>query len=430
MLGLQTQAVTRALADAGLSLRDVDGLATTGVARFSATSLAEHLGLQPAWTDSTFAGGSAFEMFVARAAQAIEAGQCHTVVISFASNQRSARSRSLGGVYEAHTPEAQFEAAVRPALPGVLLRDGRRPVPAPLRRHDRDALAEVAVAAREWALLNPAAFRYDAGPLTIDDVLNAKLVSTPLGVADCCLVTDGGGAVVLTSLERARDLPKPPIVVLGYGESTTNSSMTAVDDLTVTGAVASGAAAFGRAGLTPADVDVAQLYDSFTITVLLTLEALGFCGRARRRLRPGGRSGPAAPAAEHLRRRALLLPPRPVRRAAARRGGPPAARRVRRPPGRRRRGGAGARHRRHPVHARHRPAGGGPMNAATNVAEHDEVDPHLVGRHPRAPLLVQECGSCGHTQHPPRACAPAAAAPTRSATARRSAPAWSTPAPW
>ena len=143
--------------------------------------------------------------------------------------------------------------------------------------HERDALAEVAVAAREWALLNPAAFRYDAGPLTIDDVLNAKPVSTPLGVADCCLVTDGGGAVVLTSLERARDLPKPPIVVLGYGESTTNSSMTAVDDLTVTGAVASGAAAFGRAGLTPADVDVAQLYDSFTITVLLTLEALGFC---------------------------------------------------------------------------------------------------------------------------------------------------------
>lgn len=276
VLGLQTQAVTRALADAGLTLADVDGLATTGVSRFSATSLAEHLGLQPAWTDSTFAGGSAFEMFVARAAQAIEAGQCHTVVISFASNQRSTRSRSLGGVYEPWTPEAQLEAPYDPLYPASYYAMAAQ---AYLHRHahERDALAEVAVAAREWALLNPAAFRYGAGPLTVDDVLAAQPLSTPLTVADCCLVTDGGGAVVLTSLERARDLPKPPVVVLGYGESTTNASMTAVDDLTVTGAVASGAAAFGRAGLTPGDVDVAQLYDSFTITVLLTLEALGFC---------------------------------------------------------------------------------------------------------------------------------------------------------
>lgn len=277
ILGLQVQAVTRALADAGLTLADVDGLATTGVARFSATQLADHLGLQPSWTDSTFAGGSAFEMFVARAAQAIEAGQCHTVVISFASNQRSARSRSLGGVWEAHVPEAQFEAPYGPLYPASYY---AMAASAYLHRHglDRTALAEVAVAAREWALLNPAAFRHDAGPLTVEDVLAAKPVSTPLTVADCCLVTDGGGAVVLTSLERARDLARPPVRVLGYGESTTNASMTAVDDLTVTGAVASGAAAFARAGLVPADVDVVQVYDSFTITVLLTLEALGFCG--------------------------------------------------------------------------------------------------------------------------------------------------------
>ncbi|MGB0102009.1 MAG: thiolase, partial [Nocardioides sp.] len=195
----------------------------------------------------------------------------------FASNQRSARSRSLGGAYEAHTPEAQFEQPYGPLYPAsyYAMAAGQY-----LHRHDatREDLAEVAVAAREWALLNPAAFRHQAGPLTVADVLAAKPVSTPLTAADCCLVTDGGGAVVLTSLERARDLPRPPVVVLGYGESTTNASMSAVDDLTVTGAVASGAAAFGRAGLTPADVDVAQLYDSFTITVLLTLEALGFCG--------------------------------------------------------------------------------------------------------------------------------------------------------
>jgi acetyl-CoA acetyltransferase len=278
ILGLQTQAVTRALADAGLSLADVDGIATTGVSRFSATQLADHFGIVPTWTDSTFAGGSAFEMFVARAAQAIEAGQCSVVVISFASNQRSARSRSLGGVYEAHTPEAQFEAPYGALYPAsyyamaagaYLHRFGR----------GREDLAEVAVAAREQALLNPAAFRYGAGQLSTDEVLAAPMLSTPLTVGDCCLVTDGGGAIMLTSLERARDLPTPPVRVLGYGEATTNTSMTAVDDLSVCdGARVSGQAAFRRAGLSVSDVDVAQVYDSFTITVLLTLEALGFAG--------------------------------------------------------------------------------------------------------------------------------------------------------
>ncbi|MFI5426913.1 hypothetical protein [Aeromicrobium sp. UC242_57] len=109
ILTLQAQAVTRALADAGLTLTDVDGLATTGISRFSATQLADYFAIQPTWTDSTFAGGSAYEMMIARAAQAIDAGQATTIVISFASNQRSARSRKLGGVHEPHIPEAQFE---------------------------------------------------------------------------------------------------------------------------------------------------------------------------------------------------------------------------------------------------------------------------------------------------------------------------------
>ena len=294
VLGLQTQAVTRALADAGLTLRDVDGLATTGVSRFSATQLADSFGLQPRWTDSTFAGGSAYEMMVARAVQAIDAGQADTVVISFASNQRSARSRSLGGVYEDHVPEAQFErpyAALYPlsyyamAAQRYLYCFGGT----------REQLAEVAVAAREWALLNPVAFRHGAGPLTVEQVLGATMVSSPLTAADCCLVTDGGGAVVLTSRERAADLAKTPVDVLGYGERTTNSSMTAVDDLTTTGAVGSGRDALGRAGLVPADIDVVQLYDSFTITVALSLEDLGFCGKGEAldwiqggRIRPGG----------------------------------------------------------------------------------------------------------------------------------------------
>ncbi|GGO66614.1 acetyl-CoA acetyltransferase [Nonomuraea cavernae] len=294
ILGLQAQAVGRALADAGLSLRDVDGLATTGVSRFSATQLADYFGLRPRWTDSTFAGGSAFEMFVARATQAIQAGQAETVVISFASNQRSARSRSLGGVVEEHTPEAQFETPYGPLYPlSYYAMAAQRYL------HDfggtHEELAEIAVAAREWALLNPAAFRYGTRPLTAAEVVGAKPISSPLTALDCCLVTDGGGAIVLTTLERARDLRKKPVEILGYGERTTNTSMTAVPDLTVTGAVGSGADAFGRAGVTPADIDVVQVYDSFTITVALTLEALGFCGRgealgwiADGRIRPGG----------------------------------------------------------------------------------------------------------------------------------------------
>src|SRR5690606_26742343 len=294
ILGLQAQAVTRALADAGLTLADVDGIATTGVSRFSATQLAEYLGVRPSWTDSTFAGGSAFEMFVARAAQAIEAGQCSTVVVSFASNQRSARSRSLGGVVEAHTPEAQFETPYGPLYPISYYAMAAQQY---LHRYGgtREQLAEVAVAAREWALLNPAAYRHGAGPLTAQDVLAAPEVSSPLTTADCCLVTDGVGAVVPTSLDRARVLRTPPVRVVGIGQRTTNTSMTAVDDLTVTGAVESGRDAFARAGLTSADVDVAEVYDSFTITVVLTLEALGFCGRgealdwiAGGRIRPGG----------------------------------------------------------------------------------------------------------------------------------------------
>lgn len=294
ILGLQTQAVTRALADAGLSLRDVDGLATIGVSRFSATQLADHFGLRPRWTDSTFAGGSALEMFVARAAQAIEDGQAEVVVISFASNQRSARSRSLAGVVEQHTPEAQFETPYAPLHPLSYYAMAAQQYLHTF-RGTREQLAEVAVAARDWALLNPAAFRYGAGPLTVEEVLSSPIVSSPLTVADCCLVTDGGGAVVLTTTERARDLPQPPVIVLGYAERTTNTSMTSQPDLTVTGAAESGAEAFARAGLSPADIDVVEVYDSFTITTALTLEALGFCGRgevldfiAGGRIRPGG----------------------------------------------------------------------------------------------------------------------------------------------
>jgi len=294
ILELQTQAVTRALDDAGMTLNEVDGLACTSVARFSATQLADYLGIQPLWQDSTFAGGSVFEMFVARAAQAIEAGQADTIVISFASNQRSAKSRSMGNIFEAHTPEAQFEGPYGPLYPlSYYALAAQRYV------HETGAtradLAEVAVAAREWALLNPKAFRHEAGSLTVEDVLDSKLISSPLSAADCCLVTDGGGAIVMTTAERAESLAKRPVQVLGYGECTTHTSMATPDDLLDAGAYVSGEQAFAMAGLTPADIDVVQIYDSFTITVLLSLEGLGFCERGTAfevirngAIRPGG----------------------------------------------------------------------------------------------------------------------------------------------
>jgi acetyl-CoA acetyltransferase len=276
VLDLQTQAVTRALADAGLRLADVDGLATNGIGRFSTTALADYLGLRPTWVESSFVGGSAFEAYVGRAAQAIVAGQTQVVVISYASNQRSARSRTLAGPVEEHLPETRFEAPYAPMYPISYYAMAAQ---AYLRRHGarREHLAHVAVAARQWALLNPAAFRHHAGPLTVADVLAAPMVSTPLTTADCCLVTDGGGAIVLTSLERARDLRHRAALVLGYGESTGHTAMATRSDILDTGADRAARAAYTRAGLGPGDIDLAMVYDSFTITVALSLEALGLC---------------------------------------------------------------------------------------------------------------------------------------------------------
>ena len=293
-LGLQAQAARRALDDAGLTLRDVDGLATAGTGRFPAVQAADYFGLEPRWTDSTFSGGASFEMHIGRAARAIDAGECDTVLICYGSDQRSGRSRSLSGAADVKAPETQFERPYRPLYPISYYAMAAHRY---LHRYGagREGMAEVAVAAREWALLNPAAYRYGQGPLSHNDVLSAPVVSTPLTTLDCCLVTDGGGALVVTSLERARDLRRPPVVVLGHGESSTNTSMTTAPELTSSGASASAAAAFARSGVTAADVDVFEVYDSFTITVLLSLEGLGVCppGTAADfvldgRIRPGG----------------------------------------------------------------------------------------------------------------------------------------------
>lgn len=157
----------------------------------------------------------------------------------------------------------------------------------------REQLAEVAVAARKWAQLNPKAFKRE--PLSLQDVLDAPMVSTPLTVRDCCLVTDGGGAVIVTSTERARSLCKPPVYVLSAAEAHWHRNISQMPDLTVTAATESGRRAFAQAGLQPSDVDVVEVYDAFTINTILFLEDLGFCKKGEGgafvsggRIAPGG----------------------------------------------------------------------------------------------------------------------------------------------
>jgi acetyl-CoA acetyltransferase len=275
VLQLQAQAAKAALEDAGLTLRDVDAVYTAGSDWGWAPSmlLGEYLGIQPAVTDSTNIGGSSFEAHVGHAATMITLGRCDVALITYGSTQRSNSSRSLGRPGPAPYTE-QFERPYGPPMPV-----GAYAMAAMRHMHDygttAEQLAELAVATRKWAGLNPKAYKRD--PITIQDVLNSPYIAAPLHLLDCCLVTDGGGAVVVTSLERARQCRKAPIRVLGHAETHTHNTISNMPDLTRTGAATTGPRAMAMAGVRHADFDVVEIYDSFTITVLLTLEALGFC---------------------------------------------------------------------------------------------------------------------------------------------------------
>ncbi len=292
VLQMQAEAALAALGEAGLSLKDVDGIASAGGDISAASMLvADYLGLQPRFTDSTNIGGASFLAHAGHAVEAIRAGQCQVVLITYASRQRSQRSRALGGGGGVSGPQ-QFERIW--GLPAPV---GAYALAATRHMHEygtsAEQLAEVAVATRKWASLNPRAFMRE--PITIDDVLKSRWISEPLHLNDCCLVTDGGGAVVVVGEERARDLARPPVWILGHGEAHTHLGIASMPDLTTTPASISGRRAFETAGLRPDEMDVVELYDSFTITVLLTLEALGFCGRGEsgafvsgQRTAPGG----------------------------------------------------------------------------------------------------------------------------------------------
>ena len=291
-IDLAAQAALRALDDAGLTVRDVDGLYSIVSHRFLANlDLAEMLGIRPRVSGSANIAGSSAVANLIHASAALAAGLAGTVLIVYGNTPRADGRRKMP-----HLPPDQpsYQAPYLPRDPvtGYALAAARH-------MHQfgttREQLAEVAVAARAWAQLNPVAFTYGKGPLTIADVLESPMVSTPLSVRDCCLVTDGAGAIVVTRTDRARDLPKPPVAFLGGGEAHWHRSISQMPDLTVTAATQSGAAAFAMAGLAPADVDVLQLYDAFTITPILVLEDLGFCRKGEGgafvsggRIAPGG----------------------------------------------------------------------------------------------------------------------------------------------
>lgn len=272
---LAAEASRGALEDAGLKKSDVDGLFAFGFGRMGAVQFGEYLQIQPRYSDSSMMGGSTPVAFVEHAAAAISAGLCSVALVAYGSTQASDAARRFSGHPEdPRLPNSQYERPFGLPLPlGAYALAATRHMG--VYGTTSEQLAEIAVATRQWAQLNPVAMMRE--PITIEDVLNSRLIASPLHLLDCCLVTDGGGAVVLTPLERARDLKKAPVVVLGTAETHTHQIISQMPDLTVTGAALTGPRAFAMAGLAPSDVDVAEIYDSFTITVLLTLEDLGFC---------------------------------------------------------------------------------------------------------------------------------------------------------
>ena len=287
-MDLAAGASVKALLAADLQPRDVDALfVALPEDPLSGLGLAEYLGIQPLLTDNNRTGGTSFMTHAIHAALALDAGACDVALIAYGSNQRSAAGKLITSLRP-----SPYEAPYRVPRP-----IGAYALAAARYLHDfgvtREALAEVAMAARRWAQLNPDAFMRDE--LTREGYFAARMVADPLSVRDCCLVTDGAAAIVMTRADRARDLAATPVYLLGGAAATDHRDIASMPDLTRTAAVQSGIRAFAQAGLRPADMDVVQLYDAFTINTLLFLEDLGFCKKgeaadfvAGGRIAPGG----------------------------------------------------------------------------------------------------------------------------------------------
>jgi len=272
---LHAQALQRALEDSGLRKSEIDGMFSSSDALIEPTvMLGEYLQIFPRYTDTTSIGGASFEAHLNHAVAALRTGKCEVALITYASTELSSRGRALGtGEWSTAIPEATYEVPYGNTLVGAYAMAARRHM------HQygttSEQLAEIAVVTRRHAGLNPLAMYRK--PITVQDVLDSRMIADPLHLLDCCVVSDGGGAVLVTTEERARDLKQMPVFVLGSSESHTHTHISQMPDLTVTAAAVTGPRAFAEAVVRPDQIDVAMIYDSFTITVLLLLEDLGFC---------------------------------------------------------------------------------------------------------------------------------------------------------
>jgi len=271
---LHADAALNAMADAGLKPSDIDGVACVGP--MMPQQIAHYLGITPKWVDGTGVGGCSFMLHVRHAAAAIHAGYAKTILITHGESGKS-RVNATPRPPEPQSLNGQFEAPFGPMGPPTLF-------PIPVLRYMKkygvthEQMAMVAVVQREWAAKNPRAAFKD--PITVADVLGSKMIAYPFRLLQCCLVTDGGGALILTSSDRAKDFPTKPCYILGSGESVETTMVSQMEDFTSSRAFrVAGPEAFRMAGIKHSDVDHLMIYDAFAHLPMYGLEDLGFVGR-------------------------------------------------------------------------------------------------------------------------------------------------------
>jgi acetyl-CoA acetyltransferase len=278
-LQLQADAAQAALADAGLRMTDIDGLLTTPVRvehwNMPCGVVANHLGVKASYLSTVDVAGASGCAMIHQAAMAVATGQASAVLCVAGQNllTHGSRAKAVKSMAEGGSAHPQFEVPYGPIVPSLYALVAQRHM------HEfgttPEQMAEVAVTLRRHASLNPNAHKREL--ITVSDVLKSRMITAPLHILDCAIVSDGAAAAIVTSIERARDLKKRPVHLLGQGYGLRHSHIGEHVDLMSTGAVDSGRGAFKSAGLTPVDIDVAQIYDCFTITVIIELEDLGFC---------------------------------------------------------------------------------------------------------------------------------------------------------
>ena len=276
---LCAEAALAAMADAGIDKSQVDGLVTCNAMAqpmlYHAEAMAEYLQIFPRYCMSVGAGGGTTFSILHHAASAISTGMADVIVISMADSLRSGLTREQAMLVQSSTGHPQFEQPYGPTVPAYYALIAQAHMAEYGTREEH--FAGIAVTTRQWASLNPAAQMRD--PISVDDVINSRMIADPLHLLDCSLVSDGGSAIVMTSAERAKDFPHHPVYLLGAGEGHSHEHISQAHNLTTSAARESGERAYAMAGIGPADVDIAQLYDCFTPTVLVELEDLRFCAK-------------------------------------------------------------------------------------------------------------------------------------------------------